>query len=50
MEHPFHIVKNIFGLRKVRYRGLAKNSSQQRARFALANLNKMRRYLLPAAA
>ncbi len=28
VEHPFHIVKNRFGLRKVRYRGLAKNTAQ----------------------
>ena len=27
VEHPFHIVKNIFGLKKVRYKGLAKNLS-----------------------
>ena len=50
VEPPFHIVKNLFGYRKVRSRGLVKNSSQQRARFALANLYKMRRHLLPAAA
>jgi IS5 family transposase len=25
VEHPFHIVKNLFGYRKVRYRGLRKN-------------------------
>ena len=28
VEHPFHIVKNLFGHRKVRYRGLAKNGHQ----------------------
>ena len=50
VEHPFHIVKNLFHYRKVRYRGLAKNTSQLRALFALANLYKMRRHLLPAAA
>ena len=27
VEHPFHIIKNRFGLRKVRYRGLAKNTA-----------------------
>lgn len=48
VEHPFHIVKNIFRHRKVRYRGLAKNTSQLRALFALANLYKMRRQLMPA--
>lgn len=50
VEHPFHIVKNIFRYRKVRYRGLAKNTSQLRALFALANLYKMRRHLMPAEA
>jgi transposase, IS5 family len=49
VEHPFHIVKNIFHYRKVRYRGLAKNTSQLRALFALANLYKMRRHLMAAA-
>ena len=28
VEHPFHIVKNLFRHRKVRYRGLAKNGQQ----------------------
>ena len=50
VEHPFHIIKNLFHYRKVRYRGLAKNTSQLRALFALANLYKMRRHLRPAAA
>jgi IS5 family transposase len=38
VEHPFHIVKNRFGLRKVRYRGLAKNTAQFFSLLALANL------------
>jgi IS5 family transposase len=38
VEHPFHIVKNLFGHRKVRYRGLAKNTAQLHTLFALANL------------
>ncbi len=25
-EHPFHIIKNLLGLKKIRYRGLAKNT------------------------
>ena len=25
VEHPFHVIKNLFGYRKVRYKGLAKN-------------------------
>ena len=45
VEHPFHIIKNIFRHRKVRYRGLAKNTAQLRVLFALANLYIVRRRL-----
>ena len=38
VEHPFHIVKNLFGHRKVRYRGLAKNGHQRYMLFGLANV------------
>ena len=38
VEHPFHIVKNIFRHRKVRYRGLAKNGHQLYVLFGLANV------------
>ncbi len=38
VEHPFHIVKNLFKYRKVRYRGLAKNGHQLHVLFGLANL------------
>jgi IS5 family transposase len=38
VEHPFHIIKNRFGLKKVRYRGLAKNTAQLFTLFGLANL------------
>lgn len=38
VEHPFHIVKNLFGLRKVRYKGIFKNTAQLFTLFALANL------------
>ena len=38
VEHPFHIIKNLFKHRKTRYRGLAKNTAQLRTLFALANL------------
>lgn len=38
VEHPFHIVKNIFQLKKLRYRGLAKNTAQLFTLFGLANL------------
>jgi IS5 family transposase len=50
VEHPFHIVKNIFRHRKVRYRGLEKNTAQLRVLFALANLYMVRRQLAGAAA
>ena len=46
VEHPFHIIKNRFGLRKVRYRGLAKNTKQLFTLFGLANLVLARRWLL----
>jgi IS5 family transposase len=38
VEHPFHILKNIFRHRKVRYRGLAKNGHQLHMLFGLANV------------
>ena len=38
VEHPFHVLKNLFRHRKVRYRGLAKNTAQLHTLFALANL------------
>jgi IS5 family transposase len=38
VEHPFHIVKNLFRHRKVRYRGLAKNGHQLYTLFGLANI------------
>ncbi|MDZ7853548.1 MAG: IS5 family transposase [Halomonas sp.] len=38
VEHPFHVIKNLFGYRKVRYKGLAKNEAQLFSLFALANL------------
>ena len=38
VEHPFHIVKNLFRHRKVRYRGLAKNGRQLYTLFGPANV------------
>src|SRR5215208_6268597 len=38
VEHPFHIVKNRFHHKKLRYRGLHKNTAQLHTLFALANL------------
>jgi IS5 family transposase len=49
VEHPFHVVKNLFRHRKVRYRGLSKNTAQLMSLFALANLFLARRSLLAAA-
>ena len=46
VEHPFHIVKNLFGHRKVRYRRLKKNTAQLQILFALANLVIAKRQLL----
>ena len=42
VEHPFHVVKNLFGYRKVRYRGLNKNTAQLHSLFTLANLYRAR--------
>jgi transposase, IS5 family len=38
VEHPFHILKNLFRHRKTRYRGLAKNHHQLQVLFGLRNL------------
>ncbi|HXA53717.1 MAG TPA: IS5 family transposase [Solirubrobacteraceae bacterium] len=46
-EHPFHVVKRLWGFAKVRYRGIAKNLARAFSLFALANLYAVRRQLLP---
>ena len=46
VEHPFHILKNLFRHRKTRYRGLAKNTAQLHILFALANLVIVKQALL----
>jgi IS5 family transposase len=38
VEHPFHIVKNLFGYKKTTYRGIAKNLNRLNVLFASANL------------
>ncbi len=38
VEHPYRIVKNIFGFRKAVYRGLGKNLNRLHVLFASANL------------
>ena len=46
VEHPFHVVKDLFGHRKVRYKGLAKNVAHLHTLFALANLVRVKQALL----
>jgi len=38
VEHPFQILKSLFGYRKVRYQGLKKDAAQFEILFALVNL------------
>jgi transposase, IS5 family len=46
VEHPFHVLKNLFGYKKVSYRGLYKNQVRLLAQFALVNLRLAKRALL----
>ncbi len=50
VEHAYHVVKHLWGFRKVRYRGLAKNTVRVFAVFALANLYLLRHRLRPTGA
>jgi IS5 family transposase len=50
VEHPFRILKRIFGFDKVRYRGLKKNHNRLCACFALVNLYLHRERLAPQGA
>jgi len=45
-EHPFLVLKRIFGFRKVRYRGIAKNANRLIVACGLVNLYMTRRILL----
>jgi IS5 family transposase len=47
VEHPFHVVKNLFKHKKTRYRGLAKNAAQLLTLFGLANLMLTKGRLMP---
>jgi IS5 family transposase len=47
VEHPFHVIKNIFKYKKTRYRGIAKNGAQINMLFGLSNLYMMRDALRP---
>ena len=46
VEHPFRVIKRQFGLVKVRFRGLAKNTAHVITLFALSNLWMVRRQLM----
>ncbi|MGH8399453.1 MAG: IS5 family transposase, partial [Gammaproteobacteria bacterium] len=50
VEHPFRILKRIFGFDKTRYRGLAKNHNRLCVNFALGNLYLHRKRLAPLGA
>lgn len=49
VEHPFRVIKRQFGLTKVRFRGLAKNTAHVITLFALSNLWMARKRLMAAA-
>ena len=46
VEHPYHVIKNLFGYRKVSYRGIAKNQARANTHAALVNLYIARRPLM----
>lgn len=46
VEHPFRVIKRQFGLMKVRFRGLQKNTAHLLTLFALSNLWMARRQLM----
>ena len=50
VEHPFRILKRVFGFVKVRFRGLQKNHQHLCAGFALVNLYLHRKRLAPLGA
>lgn len=46
VEHPFHVIKNLFGHKKLRYKGLRKNKSQFTTLCALVNIYICRKELI----
>jgi transposase, IS5 family len=50
VEHPFRVIKRQFGLAKVRFKGLAKNTAHLVTLFALSNLWMARKRLIAMAA
>lgn len=49
-EHPFRIIKQLWGFQKTRYRGIKKNLARAQTMFALANLYAVRHKLMPPGA
>ena len=47
VEHPFLVMKQLWGFEKVRYRGLAKNAARAFTALALTNLYRVRYRLMP---
>ncbi len=47
-EHPFRVVKQLWGFDKTRYRGIEKNLARAHTMFALANLYAVRHRIEPA--
>ncbi len=50
VEHPFHWLKCVFGLKKLRYRGLYKNAQMLYAMFGLINLCKNKKIFINSGA
>ena len=50
VEHPFLVMKRLWGFDKVRYRGLAKNAARAFTVLALTNLYRMRSRMMPPGA
>lgn len=46
VEHSFFYIKCVFGYRKVRYRGIAKNMNRLHVLSGFANMMMARKYLL----
>ena len=49
VEHPFRVIKHQFGLVKVRFRGLSKNTAHVVTLFVLSNLWMARKQLMSSA-
>ncbi len=45
VEHPFHVIKNLFMHRKTHYKGMVKNTAQLFSLLGFANLLLARRWI-----